>query len=361
MRIGVDAHILTGKPQGSRTWLRNILREIATIAIDDTYVIYSFDPVEAAALLGPGPFEHRQLPRGAAAVRLLFHLPMAARRDRLDVLMTQYLCAPLCGRRQVVVIHDVLFEAFPWMFPWAMRLRLQWGCRFSARRAAAVLTVSDYSRREIAERYGTPAERLFVAANAAGPAAEPGAEDRAKAAALGPYVLCVGRLEPRKNIGLAVRATAGARTRGVKLVLVGAQESWASGSSFSGVNVVSLERADDGLLAALYAGAIALIFPSLGEGFGLPVLEAIQTRTPVIASGLTAIPEVGGVLAHYFDPSAADAEAVLAALIEQEIANPRRLPDQAAAVHLARFNWRDSALVVIKALQGDRRPAADKG
>ena len=351
MRIGVDAHVLGGKRQGSRTWLLNILRAVDPARTDLTWIIYSFDPAATAALIDRPGTVHRRLPDSPAALRLTRHLPQAARRDRLDVLLTQYQAAVFCPCPQAVVIHDVLFESHPWMFPWAMRLRLQAGCRWSARRSRSVITVSDYSRREILARYRVPADRLFVATNAPAPPPTPSPAQRAMVAGLGGFLLCVGRLEPRKNIGLALRASAGARARGVKLVIVGERETWGPGLALDDTGVVYLAQAEDGLLQALYEAAIALVYPSLGEGFGLPVIEALRAGTPVLSSDATALPETGGALARYFDPSSPDAEMLLGALIDDAIARPGRLHPGDVAAHLARFDWHRSARVLVEALE----------
>ena len=358
LRVGVDGHILTGKFQGSRRWLINILREVASLDRGHTYVVYSFDPDQSARLLGSGPFEHRRLPEGAAAFRLLCHLPIAASRDQLDVLLTQYHVPPICPCRRVVVIHDTLFESHPWLFPPVMRMRLQLGCRWSAHHADATITVSRFSAGEIAARYHVPPEKLFVARNGVDPLAIPDRDDREDIAALSPFLLCVGRIEPRKKIDLALRATERARAAGVKLVIVGADEHW-NAEPLSGQNVMRFEAVTDSKLLALYAGATALLFPSQCEGFGLPVLEALRFGTPVLASGLTAIPEAGGALARYFDPMQADAVETLGRMIDEELVARRRLDPDEVAQHLAAFNWGASAHAVIEALERALRQNAN--
>lgn len=353
MRIGVDGHALVGKRQGSRTWLLNILRHLDPAAHGHEWFVYSFDIGKAAALIGEPAFHHRLLPDGSASARLIWHLPRAAILDRLDVLLTQYQIAPIAPCRQVVVIHDVLFESRPAWFPPTMRWRLRLGCRYSALRARRVITVSEYSRTEIAQRYGIAPEKIVVACNAAEPVGSPDAAARARVQALGRYLLCVGRLEPRKNIALAIRATVAARAEGVSLVIVGQCEPWAPPLPLGEAGIVHIPEADDGLLTALYEGALALIYPSFGEGFGLPVIEALRVGTPVLCSSATAMPEVGGELASYFNPCTPHAEEELAQMVASAIAQPRRLDANSVERHLARFNWRTSANAVATALTGD--------
>lgn len=350
MRIGIDAHALTGKRQGSRTWLLNVLRHLSPSVHGHELFVYSFDPDQAATLVGSHGYHHRPLPDGPAIARLLWHLPRAAFTDRLDVLLMQYQIAPFCPCQQVVVIHDVLFESQPAWFPPAMRWRLRLGCRYSAWRAKRVVTVSEFSRQEIAQRYHIAPERIVVAPNAAEPARHSDEVARARVRALGRFLLCVGRLEPRKNIALAIRASAAARTAGIRLVIVGRHEDWAPPLTVTGLNIVHIPEADDALLEALYEGALALIYPSVGEGFGLPVIEALRAGTPVLCSNTTALPEVGGHLASYFDPCATDAEAELATMIAAAFRKPRRLDPELVASHLKGFDWCASANAVARAL-----------
>lgn len=207
-RIGIDAHVLDGKYQGTRSWLENVLDRLPAVPGADAqeWVIYSADP-DATARRFPWPrFLHRRITTHGSIPRLLAFWPAARRRDGLDALVTQYIAPPFAARgfRQIVVIHDLLFESDPQFFPTLMRWRLRLLCRRSARRAAAVLTVSRFSAGEIARRYRVPAARILVAPNAPAALPAPAAEDRAAAEALAPFLLWVGRLEPRKNLPLAL-------------------------------------------------------------------------------------------------------------------------------------------------------------
>jgi glycosyltransferase involved in cell wall biosynthesis len=179
-------------------------------------------------------------------------------------------------------------------------------------------------------------------------------EDRAAAVALRPYLLCVGRLEVRKNLALALAASTTARVDGARLVVVGREDHGAAGQAMAAAlaaapNVVHLRDASPGLLAALYAEAAALVFPSLGEGFGIPVVEALAAGTAVIASDRGAIPEAGGPCAAYFNPLAPDAEARLAALMASALANELRPEPAALEAHLAGFNWGHAAAALVVA------------
>ena len=280
---------------------------------------------------------------------MLLFWPWAERAHRLDALLTQYVAPPFGRAAQHVVIHDLLFESDPAFFPRAMRWRLRALCRLSARRAARVLTVSAHAADEIARRYGVPAARIAIARNAVSPHPVLDAEAEREARALRPFLLCVGRLEPRKNVALALEASAGVRDEGARLVVVG-REDFGSADLASALRrapgVIWLQDLPPARLAALYRHAAALVFPSLGEGFGLPVLEALSYGAAVIASGRGAIQETGGALPAYFDPEAPDATAALAGLMAQALSGGLRPDPAGLAAHLSRFDWRESARVV---------------
>lgn len=347
LRIGIDAHLLGGKYQGSRTWLEHMLPEIGRADAVNRYIIYSFDPASAAAALPFDNFEHRRIRPASPVGRFLLFWPYAVRRDRLDVMLSQYIAPLAAPVAHCVVLHDLLFESHPQFFPRTMRWRLKLFARRSARVAAAVITVSAASEQAILRHYAIAPERVHVVANGTRPPPPPTEQARAEARRLRPYLLCVGRLDPRKNIALALDASARARARGMRLVVVGREDHGVrdlARAIAGAVNVVHLRDVAPDLLSALYREASALLYPSHAEGFGLPVLEALAHGTPVIASDRTAIPEVGGDLVRYFDPTAPDAAARLAALIDEPrpALDPRR-----CAAHLARFDWAASARQLI--------------
>lgn len=353
MRIGVDAHVLTGKYQGSRTYLENVLRQIGRQDTSNEYFIYSHAPEETRILLPFDNFRHIRIGIRNSVGRLLLYWPWVKYRHDLDLLLTQYISPPLYRGRQLLVIHDLLFESHPRFFPPVMRWRLRLLCRYSASRAEAIFTVSAYSRGEIIRRYGIPEDRVIVTPNGAPPIMESEEEPGADIASLKPYLLYVGRLEPRKNIELLVRAFRKAKVGKLKLIIVGRED-------FGSRKIVETFSADPGIvhlrdidgvgLANLYRNATGFVFPSLGEGFGIPVLEAISYGTPVIASNQTAIPEAGGALARYFDPTAADAEEQLVSQIEDLGHSPYRLSEDQVREHIAKFTWEVAAQSIINTL-----------
>lgn len=200
----------------------------------------------------------------------------------------------------VVTVHDLAILRHPETLPRWHRLYGRAGLRTVLRRASAVAAVSAFTRDELVELAGVPAERVRVIGNGVDAVFTPDGRS-----AEGDYVLTVATLEPRKNLERAVEA---ARLAGVELRVVGTR-GWGGVTARGWVGEVPDEE-----LAALYRGASCVLYPSLYEGFGLPVLEAMACGTPVVTSRGTAMEEVAGGAAVLADPFDVDA---LAAGIEE--------------------------------------------
>jgi glycosyltransferase involved in cell wall biosynthesis len=239
-----------------------------------------------------------------------------------DLLHCTTFRAPLRTRMPLVVtVHDVALLRHPDAFPAWHRHTGRVALRSAVRTADAVVAVSAFTRDELLELLGVPAERVRVVPNGVDPVFV-----REGAAATGDYVLAVGTLEPRKNLGVAVEA---ARIAGVELRVVGA-------AGWGGVDVPGwVGRVTDAELAALYRGARCLVYPSRYEGFGIPVLEAMACGTPVVTARGGATEEVAGgaaVLVDADDPGA----------VADGIAEAERRRDALVATGLERargFTW----------------------
>jgi glycosyltransferase involved in cell wall biosynthesis len=169
-----------------------------------------------------------------------------------------------------------------------------------------------------------------------------------------PYGLFVGRLEPRKNLTLALAALRLSPEQAARLVVVGRDDFEDPGvltQLEAEPRAIHLVDVPDDMLRALYRDAAVLIYPSLGEGFGLPILEALAAGTPVIASDVTAIPETGGSSCHYFSPSAPDAAETVAALFAQAVRGQLEFDAEEAASHLASLSWDRAAEQLVDALR----------
>jgi glycosyltransferase involved in cell wall biosynthesis len=239
--------------------------------------------LELLAFGGPG--------RMSSVVRDALWYPAGLRRRARSVDVLH--CPTFRGPRDapvptVLTVHDLAILRAPQAFPRWHRLYGRAGLARVLRSADAVLAVSEFTRDETVELAGVPPERIRVVPNGVDRVFMPEG-DRAE----GEYVLAVATLEPRKNLGRAVDA---AREAGVELRVVGAR-------GWGGVEVEGwVGEIPDTELAALYRGARCLVYPSLYEGFGIPVLEAMACGTPVVTSRGMATEEVAGAAAVLVDP-----------------------------------------------------------
>jgi len=244
----------------------------------------------------------------------------------LDVLHCTTMRAPLRARPPVVAtVHDVAVLRYPNAFPAWHRYSGRLALRQAVRTADAVVAVSTFTRDELTELLGVPSERVRVVGNGVDPSFT-----ATGTAASGDYVLAVATLEPRKNLARVVEA---ARIVGVELRVVGAR-------GWGGVEVPGwVGRVGDEELAALYRGARCLVFPSLYEGFGIPILEAMSCGTPVVTTRGGATEEVAGGAAVLVDPF--DTEAIATGIGEAESRRVelRRLGLERAAA----FTWSRAA------------------
>jgi glycosyltransferase involved in cell wall biosynthesis len=251
-----------------------------------------------------------------------------------------------------VAIHDAAALRHPGWYSRTYALWQRTVLPRLARRALHVLTVSEFSRSELRDLLGIPAERMTVVPGGVDPAFAPDADPEPARHALGltmPYVLCVASLTARKNLRALVPAAKALAHQEVDVVVAGGHRPQFAGEA--GLDPVRLIGAvPDAMLPGLYAGAEAFVLPSLYEGFGLPVLEAMACGTPVVASNVTALPDTCGGAARFTEP---EGEAIAAALIALLGDKDERARLRAAGLERARgFTWDRAARRVDAVLAG---------
>ncbi len=329
LRVALDAHMVGEQETGNETYLVNLIRGLAEVDTATSYLLYSPHPAALRAC-GPLPanFAIRRVWPSPAPLRIPVGLPARTVRDQADVLHVTYIAPPVIPAAVVATVHDISFALFPEAFSPRDRWILSTLVPRTLRRAEAVITVSEHSRREIVRQYSTPEDKITVVYQPVSPAfrpIEPSAVD-AVSARFGfarAYILAVGNLQPRKNLSRLLHAYAMLRQQGAytgQLVLVG-KSKWQGSHLVDLVRRLGLQRevvftgyvAEDEL-AALYNGADVFVYPSLYEGFGLPPLEAMACGCPVVASDSSSLPEVIGDAGMTVDPLSTSA---LAAAIER--------------------------------------------
>jgi len=330
MRVLVDATALGSGLGGDETMLRGLLRGLARsvpTADDQVEVLAT-----AGAALPPEVEDHPQF--AVTRVRSLpgpahfgARLPFATRRRGagLDLVFSVTHGGLAGGAPAALMVQDLSFHHHPEFYPRASRLRLNTLVGHQVRRSAVVLTVSEFCRRDLIETYGLAPEQVHTVPNTVErPTALPadriaGARQRLGCHGLtNPYLLYLGNLHPRKNVARTIDAFSQARRAGeldgVRLVIAGGRW-WGAGEEVAAArapagSVIFVGRVDEDERQVLMADALALVYVSLFEGFGLPPLEAMAVGTPVLASTATAIPEVCGDAALLVDPLDVDAIAV---------------------------------------------------
>ena len=285
-------------------------------------------------------------------------LPWAARGN---VLLSLGGPAPISVRNQVVTVHDVSVFRFPRTYSRSFGAWYRNLYRVLARRAVGVLTVSEFSADEIADVLGRARDRIRVVPNGSDhldnvesvrPAALPAEVDRRSRSAVSteqPWVLCVGTFARHKNIAAALTAFERADIRSVVVGVRGSAHVFAPTERAGWPHATFVGRLNDQELVWLYREATALVFPSLYEGFGLPIVEAQRLGCPVIAMNVASIPEVAGEGAILCDPDAPEqlANAVLRLHADQHL---RSQLITLGRDNASRYLWSHSALLLHQSL-----------
>jgi glycosyltransferase involved in cell wall biosynthesis len=228
--------------------------------------------------------------------------------------------APLISNRNVVVIHDAAALTHPEAYSGAFVAYQRAMLPRLAKRARLVITVSEFSRGELVEVLGVSPARIAVAPGGVDERFRPSIDPsraRSEYGLQNPYVLVVGTVSARKNLGVLTRAAKALAERGIELALAGSDRGYLRGGTPP--TLKRLGYVDDELLPGLYAGASALVMPSLHEGFGLPCLEAMACGVPVIAAAAGALPETTAGAALLVERGAEFADASVAAATDERL------------------------------------------
>ncbi len=337
MRVGIIGHLLSFSPgyrqAGVSRYAEHLLQWLPSVAPDLEFLVYAGrsaasgihdrrfpDSLSWALSRLPTEYPQARIPWEQAAG------PVALRRHQVDVVHGPVNVAPLLTRRpSVVTVHDLAFLIYPEQYPGAKQRYLNLLTRLSVERAERVIAVSDNTRTDVLRHYRVHPDRVIVVPNGVEPELTP-VGDPGQIQALRErhrlperFILFVGTLQPRKNLVGLLRAYARLKdTLDWPLVVVGAK-GWLYEPVFNearalGVTdrVIFAGYADQPTLRLWYSAATIFVYPSLYEGFGLPVLEAMACGTPVVTSSTSSLPEVAGDAAITIEPT--DAGALASAL-----------------------------------------------
>jgi glycosyltransferase involved in cell wall biosynthesis len=273
-------------------------------------------------------------------------LPIALGRAHPDLLFVPAHAIPFgWPGRCLTVVHDLAFERYPDAYSLSERSYLQLTTRWATLRCPLLITPSESTRRDLVDRYHVAPERIRVVPHGGGEQVDRDVAPSRKLAEMdldGPFVLQVGRIEARKNQGAALAAIE--RLDGVTLAVAGPERDRALTARLSASSRCRvLGRVDQPTLELLYRRAKAVVVPSLYEGFGLPVLEAMARGQVVVVARNSSLPEVGGDAALYVDDP--NDPTALAAALEKAIGDSktRARLHKAARERAAGFTWERSA------------------
>ncbi len=356
LRFGIDIHSVGSHKGGNETYYRELVRELAKVRCGHNFFLYYTNPAAAKQFVADGRFVPKRLIPSSRWLRIPFTIPLRARHDKLDLFHAQFIIPPFLKCKTVTTIPDIAYEHWPQSFPLHQRAWLTVLVRESARRADHIITVSEYSKRDLIQTYGVSHEKITVTYEGAGDAFIPLEREKAKEAVArkygisGEFILYVGRLQARKNLMRLVDAYALVHKAGFphKLVLAGKMDSMFQ-PVLSRLRDLKLEK-DVHLpgyvealdLPSMYNAAEVFVYPSLFEGFGLPVVEAMACGTPVVTSRGSSLEEVAGDAAVLVDPL--DEKSIAGSLM-RILADPelRKRLSHSGVTRSRQFSFRNAA------------------
>ena len=368
MHIGIDAHAVGTGLAGNETYVTNLVEALAEVDAENLYTLYVTKPAAVERFAGRWPnFGVRRTLPHSPVVRIPVTLSAELRRRPVDVLHVQFTAPPFAPCPVVATIHDLAFEHLPDTFKRRSWMQLRLTVRRTARRAAQIITVSEYSKRDIVETYGVAPDRVTVTHEAAAEHFRPVTDERELRRVRqlygieGDYILAVGSVQPRKNLARLVSAYSDLRRRRAqaklpRLVIVG-KLAWLYEETLRAVEERGVRDAvtftgyvPEGDLPALYSGALCFAYPSFFEGFGLPPIEAMRCGAPVLVGDRTSLPEVVGDAGLLFDPFDTAAISDALARVVDDAGLRQHLRERGLA-RAAQFDWRETARRTLEVYQ----------
>jgi glycosyltransferase involved in cell wall biosynthesis len=369
LRLAINAADLGRQRGGNESYLLGLLEGLAEIAGEAGVHICPLVTADASRLVAADPrFAAFEIVNVGVYRRLPFFLwqqTAALRRVRPDWYASTFFLPPVIPCRAAVLIHDLSFRAHPGYFPRGIALYMRLLTGWALRRADLVVALSEFTRQEVLRFYPAAAVKTMVVYPGVGHEFAPAAgaaTDRADEEILTmlgvrrPYLLAVGNIHPRKNLGRLLVAWQRLRDANheVPAMVWAGLGRWESGelvdrAQAAGVYLPGFVAPQH--LPALYRGAAALAYPSLYEGFGLPPLEAMACGTPVLTSNTTSLPEAVGDAAVTVDPGSVEAlvGGLARVLFDEALRREMRARGLARA---ATFRWSETARRLLAGLNG---------
>ncbi len=354
LRIGIDAHMLGDHSGGNESFYEGILKAFVPDK-DKEYFLFMKEGVDDT------PYRDRfnivRFKSNKAFIRNFVELTALCIKYKLDVLHVQYYIPFIRPCKTVVTIHDICFEHFDDIFEKSEFYRNKLLIPYAARHSDAVITVSEFSKKDISDTYNIDENKIAVAYNAVDSDFKILSKEKKKSSIVkvkfgignSPYIICVGNLQPRKNIPRLVEAYLQYKKNNqsdLRLVIVG-KKAWQYEETLNSTNQDSdnivltgyVERQE---LIELLNQAEGFIYPSFYEGFGIPPLEALACGAKVAVSDIPVMHEVLDNSAIFFDPY--DVGSIEKAIVKLYKPDVEKTTIQDEVV--SKFSWDESAAAI---------------
>lgn len=360
-RFGFDEKTKLPIRVGSSAYCFELLKNLHKIDIKNSYTIFLPSSPTTDLPKESQSWKYKIIPKSKlwTITALTTHLLFGGKG--IDVFFNPgHYLPPFAPQKSVISILDVSYLYFPELFKKNDLVKLKNWTRYSVKKAKKILTISSSSRNDIIKEYGVNPEKVKVTYLAVGSnrsAKTMNTDDlKRKFGIEKNYILFVGTIQPRKNIAKLIEAFSILQSSDLQLVIVGKrgwkyEEILAAPEEF-GVRdkVVFIHNATDDDLPSLYKNAVCFVLPSLYEGFGLPVLEAMKYGCPVLTSNVSSLPEAGGEAAVYFDPEdAGDIAKSLESIIQNSELRERLV--KKGYEQVKKFSWEKTARETLKVLE----------
>jgi glycosyltransferase involved in cell wall biosynthesis len=366
IRLFIDAHTFDNEFQGTRTFIREIYRQVALLGPEIDFFIAARDTDNLKREFNFLPNANFiRYKSGSSMLRIFFEIPGILKKYKIDFSHFQYI-SPLTGTGKfIVTTHDILFNDFKSEFPLVYRASRNFLFRRSIQNAEIKTTVSDYSRQRIASHYGIRAEKIIVIPNGVSEIyfREYNKENSRKYIAqkfrIKNFLLYVSRIEPRKNnlhlleVYLELRLF----EKGISLVFIGKKSISSRGFEKlmnslppeAHAYVFHIEQVGDEDLLEFYRAAEVFVYPSKAEGFGIPPLEAAALKTPVLCSNATAMKDFEFFGDNLFDPvNKPELKEKLAGILNG--ADPKKYEVISEKIR-EQYSWRRGAAILLTAIK----------
>ena len=366
MIIGFDgSRAFVSKKTGTENYSYQLLKALVRTDKVNKYIVFlrpntniSYTAVQQM-LQFPGNFEFKTI--GWKRFWTQGGLALQTFRDKLDVLFVPSHTLPIFkkpGLKTLITVHDLGSEYLPYMHQLKQRLYLTYMQRYQLKTASKIIAVSKATKTDLVKRVGIDPTKISVVYEGYDNKLFKPAKNDTLVDSLRPYYLFVGTVQPRKNLERLIVAFSH-QPSAFRLIIAGSK-GWLSDKSYKLPKKLGIEErvkflgyVPDEKLPALYSGAQALLFPSLFEGFGLPILEAQACGCPVITSNISSMPEIAsppaGGGAIYVDPYSIDD--IVKGMEKIKIQDTRNKLIKAGFENVKRFSWEKCARETLKVLE----------